>query len=253
VKLKPLQTDLSAFSRLELARPPVGIKYLFFKPVGMEQLSSEKNLSLCEMLIEAQFAEKPFYFGKDNNETCVGKILLGMADMEPFAEAGEIGPRLNVMQEARVNHNFYRHVPRLSKGIVNYVAFAPVDQLTFDPDVLIVTAQPKQAEAIMRAMAYSSGEPYSSKSTMVMGCSWLFIYPFETGNVNYLMPEFIHGMTGRELFEPNTVLISIPYRWLHTVAKNLGEVRLPFHISKQEYLDEFAGIIGNLVTESENP
>jgi uncharacterized protein (DUF169 family) len=253
MKLKPLQSDLSAFSRLGLERPPIGVKYLFFRPDGMAQLSLAKDLSLCEMLKEAQFAEKPFYFGKDNNETCVGKILLGMTDMEPFAEAGEIGPRLNVMQEARVNHNFYHHVPRLSKGIVNYVAFAPIDQLTFDPDVLIVTAQPKQAEAIMRAMSYSSGEPYSSRSTMVMGCSWLFVYPFETGNVNYLMPEFIHGMTGRELFEPNTVLISIPYRWLPTVSKSLGEIKLPFHSSKQEYLNEFAGIIGDLVTESENP
>ncbi len=253
MKIRPLQTDLSAFSRLGLERPPVGVKYLFFRPEGMEQLPVEKSLSLCEMLKEAQFAEKPFYFGRENNETCVGKILLGMADMEPFAEAGEIGPRLSMVQEARVNNNFYHHVPRLSKGIINYVAFAPIDQLTFDPDVLVVAGQPKQAEAVMRAMTYSTGEPYTSKSTMVMGCSWVFIYPFETGNVNYLLPEMIHGMTGRELFEPNTLLVSIPYRWLPTIARNLGEIKLPFHSTKQEYLDELAGIFGDLARESESP
>ena len=81
MKIGPLQTDLSAFSRLGLERPPVGVKYLFFRPEGMEQLPVEKSLSFCEMLKEAQFAEKPFYFGRENNETCVGKILLGMADM----------------------------------------------------------------------------------------------------------------------------------------------------------------------------
>jgi uncharacterized protein (DUF169 family) len=253
MKIRPLQTDLSAFGRLELQRPPVGIKYLFFKPEEIEQLSFEKNLSLCEMLKEAQFSRKPFYFGRDNNETCVGKILLGMTDMELFAEAGEIGPRLNMMQEARVNHNFYHHVPRLAKGIVNYVAFAPMDQLAFEPDVLIVAAQPKQGEAIMRAMTYSTGEPYASKSTMVMGCSWVFVYPFETGNVNFVLPEWIHGMTGRELFEPNSALISIPYRWLPTIAKNLGEIKLPFHTTKQEYLDEFAEVIGGLAEASKNP
>lgn len=253
MKMRPLETDLSGFSRLGLERPPVGVKYLFFRPEGMEQLPLDKNLSFCEMLREAQFSATPFYFGRENNETCVGKILLGMAEMEPFAEAGEIGPRLNMMQEARVNHNFYHHVPRLAKGIVNYVAFAPIGKLTFDPDVLIVTATPKQAENVMRAMTYSTGEPYTSKATMVMGCSWIYIYPFESGNVNYLMPEMIHGMTGRELFAPNTVLVSIPYRWLPTVAQNLKEIKLPFHESKQKYFDEFTGILRDLGKESVNP
>ena len=253
MKMRPLQTDLSGFGRLDLERPPVGVKYLFFRPEGMEQLSMDKNLAFCEMLKEAQFADAPFYFGRENNEICVGKILLGMTDMEPFAEAGQIGPRLNMVQEARVNHNFYHHVPRLSKGIVNYVAFAPIDKLTFEPDVLIVAATPKQAEIVMRAMTYSTGEPYTSKATIFMGCSWIYIYPFESGKVNYLMPEWIHGMTGRELFAPNTVLVSIPYQWLQVVSQNLREIKLVFHESKKEYLAEFEEILGDLVQESENP
>ncbi len=31
----------------------------------------DKSLSFCEMLREAQTTKKPFYFSKDNNETCV--------------------------------------------------------------------------------------------------------------------------------------------------------------------------------------
>jgi hypothetical protein len=108
MNMRPLQTDLSVFSKLDFERPPVGVKYLFFRPKGIEQLSMDKNLAFCEMLTEAQRAKAPFYFSKDNNETCVGKILLGMTEMEPFAEAGQIGPRLGMVQEARVNHNFYQ-------------------------------------------------------------------------------------------------------------------------------------------------
>ena len=251
--MRPLQTDLSAFDAIDFEKPPVGVKYLFFKPEGIDPLPADKNLSFCEMLAEAQSADAPFYFSKDHNETCVGKILLGMADMEPFAEAGEIGPRLGIMQEARVNHNFYHHVPRLAKGTVNYVAFAPMDKLTFEPDVLIVTATPKQAEIVMRAMTYSTGEPYTSKSTIVMGCSWIYIYPFETGKVNYLVPEMIHGMNGRELFAPNSVLVSIPYQWLQTVAQNLKEINPVFHENKKKYLAEFEEILVDLVGKSKNP
>jgi uncharacterized protein (DUF169 family) len=251
--MRPLHTDLSAFRKIDFERPPVGVKYLFFRPKGMEQLPMDKSLSFCEMLKEAQFSAVPFYFGKENNETCVGKILLGMTDMEPFAEAGEIGPRLGIVQEPRVNRNFYHHVPRLAKGTVNYVAFAPMDKLTFEPDVLIITATPKEAEIVMRAMTYSTGEPYTSKATLVMGCSWIYIYPFESGNVNYLMPEMIHGMTGRELFSPNTVLVSIPYQWLQTVAQNLQEINPVFHENKEQYFEEFGKVLGGLVQECENP
>ena len=251
--MRPLQTDLSGFKKIDFKKPPVGVKYLFFRPEDMEPLPLDRNLAFCEMLAEAQASDAPFYFSREHNETCVGKILLGMQDMEPFAEAGEIGPRLGMVQEPRVNHNFYHHVPRLSKGTVNYVAFAPLNQLTFEPDVLVVTATPKQAEIVMRAMTYSTGEPYTSKSTIFMGCSWIFIYPFETGKVNYLIPEMIHGMTGRELFAPNTVLLSIPYQWLQTVARNLKEIKLVFHENKEAYLAEFQEILVDLAGKSKNP
>ena len=251
--MKPLHTDLSGFERIAWRRPPVGVKYLFFRPEGIDPLPMDKNLSFCEMLAEAQKADAPFYFSKEHNETCVGKILLGMADMEPFAEAGEIGPRLGIVDEPRANHAFYHHVPRMAKGVVNYVAFAPLDKLSFEPDVFIINAPPKQAEVVLRAMTYSTGQPYTSKATIVMGCSWIYIYPFETGTVNYLVPEMIHGMNGRELFEPNSVLVAVPYQWLATVAANLKEIDPVFHETKEAYLAEFGGILGDLVGKSQNP
>ena len=101
--MRPLQTDLSIYDKLNFERPPVGVKFLFFRPEGMEQLALDKNLSFCEMLKEAQETGTPFYFDKENNEACVGKILLGMEDMEPFAESGQIGARLGIFQEPRAN------------------------------------------------------------------------------------------------------------------------------------------------------
>ena len=53
------------------------------------------------MINETWQADEPFYFSKENNETCVGKILLGMEDMAPFAESGQIGERLQIFQEPR--------------------------------------------------------------------------------------------------------------------------------------------------------
>jgi uncharacterized protein (DUF169 family) len=253
--MRPLTQDLSVFNKLHFETPPVGVKFLFFRPEGMEQLSVDKGLSFCEMLREAQQGGTPFYFGKENNEACVGKILLGMEDMEPFAESGQIGPRLGIFQEARANYIFYQHVPKFSKGIVNYVAFSPMDKLQFEPDVLIITANPGQAEIVMRAMTYSTGEIYVSRTTPVMGCAWLYIYPYQTGKVNYLIPDMVHGLKGRELFAEGSILISIPYHWIPIMTQNLREMQLhlPSHTGREQYLSEFGGVIGGLIQESQDP
>jgi uncharacterized protein (DUF169 family) len=253
--MRPLAQDLSIFDKFNFEKPPVGVKFLFFRPEGMKQLAMDKNLSFCEMLTEAQQRETPFYFGKENNEACVGKILLGMEDMEPFAESGQIGARLEIFQEPRANYIFYQYVPKFEKGTVNYVAFSPLDKLTFEPDVFIITATPSQAEIVMRAMSYSTGELYNSKTTPVMGCAWLYIYPYQSGKVNYLIPEMIHGMKGRELFAEGAILISIPYQWIPIITQNLQEMKmhLPSHTSKEQYLSEFGKIIGELVQESQDP
>jgi len=253
--LKPLKNDLSGFNRVGLETPPVGIKYEFFQPEGIEPLAEDKNLSLCEMIKEAQQADAPFYFSAKNNETCVGKILLGMEDMESFAHSGQIGERLQVFQEARVNYKLYQHVPKLEKKVINYVVFAPLQSLSFEPDVLIINAPVKQAEVILRAMSYSTGELLESKTTLVMGCSWVLLYPYQTGKVNFITPEMVHGMSGRQLFAPNTMLVSIPYQWLPVVASNLNEmpIHLPTHYSKEQYLKEFREILEELAGRAQNP
>jgi uncharacterized protein (DUF169 family) len=250
--MRPLQTDLSIFSKFHFEKPPLGVKFQFFRPAGIQPLPQERNLSFCEMLVAAQRAEAPFYFGKENSETCVGKILLGMQDMESFAESGQIGERLQIFQEARANYAFYQQVPKFAKNVVNYVVFSLVDQLTFEPDLLIITADHGQAEIVMRSMTYSTGALYHSKTTPVMGCAWLYIYPFQSGQVNFIVPDMVHGMKGRELFPKDSIVISIPYHWIPTMTQNLMEMtwHLPSHRSRQHYLEEFGNILGNLAQKS---
>jgi uncharacterized protein (DUF169 family) len=254
--MRPLVQDLAIFNKFKFEKPPIGVKFLFFRPEGIGQLQMDKNLSFCEMLTEAQQRGAPFYFSKENNETCVGKILLGMQEMEPFAESGQIGDRLEIFQEPRANYIFYQYVPKFGKGIVNYVAFSPLGHLTFEPDVLIITADPSQAEIVMRAMTYSTGELYTSRTTPVMGCAWLYIYPFQTGKVNYIIPEMVHGMKGRELISKGSILISIPYQWIPTITQNLKEMKwIPpaYADGRERFLEREKKTFEELAKDSQNP
>jgi len=165
VNMRPLQTDLSIFTRFEFERPSVGVKFLYFEPRRTQQL--DKSLTFCEMIKEAQQRESPFYFAKVD-EDCFGKVSVGMNEMLPWGKGGEFGAELEIFREPRANARIYQYVPKFPEGTVNYVAVSSLDKLTFDPDLLILVATPIQTEIVLRAMSYSTGEICESKMTGVL-------------------------------------------------------------------------------------
>jgi len=214
------QKDLEIFKKFNFKIPPVGIKYLAAKPEGLEKL--DQILDFCEMLPEAQKG-RAFYATVDNF-TCIGPLVLGMIDSEPIFESGLVGPELEALKDPRANKRLYPQVPMIDKGTVNYVAFAPMDKLTFEPDVLVVTAETSQAEIILRAHSYSSGRSWTAQGTPVIGCAWMFVYPYLTGRMNLTVSGFGFGMRARNLFPEGKTILSIPWDLLPEITENLREM-----------------------------
>ncbi len=247
------KTDLSVFSKLELEYPPVGVKFLIARPEGMEQL--DKTMALCEMVREAQDRDKPFYINKEN-EDCGGKATLGFEDPSPIAESGQVGIKYGIFQEPRANGKMNRQSPTFSRGVVNYVAFAGLNELTFEPDLLFFVAPPARAEILLRAASYSTGEIWSSKVSMVGACAWLFTYPFQSGNINYVPTGLTFGMKSRKVYPEGLILLSIPYNWLPVIARNLNQMEwaLPsFTDTREEFLARHDRIMGELFAEFQKP
>jgi uncharacterized protein (DUF169 family) len=136
-----------------------------------------------------------------------------------------VGPELDIFKEARANKRLYPQVPRVDKGTVNYVVFAPLDKLTLEPDVLVITAEVSQAEIILRANSYSSGKVWTARGTPVIGCAWMFVYPYLTGEINFTVAGFGFGMKARRLFPEGMIVMSIPWDQLPTIVANLGEMK----------------------------
>ena len=88
----------------------------------------------------------------------------------------------------------------------------------------MLTDDVSQSEIILRAMTYTTGEKICSKMTFVMGCSWIFAYPYVSGNVNYVTSGMGSGIKANKVFEPGGQIISIPFNWLPTIARNLREM-----------------------------
>jgi uncharacterized protein (DUF169 family) len=221
-EIRPLVTDFSILDKLNLESPPVGVKFLFNKPEGLRRLG--KNLAFCLMPEESQ-KSGAFYVDKTHFE-CAGPLCLGIANDDPFSVSGQIGTKLglDIFQEARANRRIYEVLPTLRQGSCNYVIFAPLRELDFDPDVLLITGNARQAEIVLRSYTYSTGEMYVSRTTPVIGCAWTFVYPYISGKLNYVVEGVCFGHIAREVSHMGYVTVAIPFTLTKLMMDNLREM-----------------------------
>lgn len=214
--------DYSALDKFHLERKPVGVKFLITIPEGIKRL--DKELNFCEMLKEAQ-ENDAFYVGPED-WVCVGveQMILGMKDPEPLLVSGLFGGDEGLFKGANSCRAMYQYLPRMPKDSVRYVAFSPVDKLSFEPDVLVITADITQAQTLLRSINYSTGQPFVSKATPVVACSWIYVYPVVSGELNYFITGLGLGMQALNIFPPGLFLISVPFQLIPTMLDNLKEM-----------------------------
>jgi uncharacterized protein (DUF169 family) len=244
--MKPKTHDYSIFDKFCFERKPVGVKFLPYKPEGIERLN--KSLYFCQMFKEAQNS-RPFYVQQEDFH-CTEPLTLGMADPDPVLLSGLVGETDDLYDELRANQKIYQIVPRMQKGSVKTVVFSSVDQMTYDPDVLIITTDNvDQARIIMRASVYSTGEAWSTKGTPVLACSWLYIYPYISGEVNYMVTGMSMGMQTLKVLPQGLELISIPWTKLPMIISNLQKMNwhpLSERVTGEEHKKRFEGILKDI-------
>jgi len=213
--------DLAILDQFEFDVPPVGVKFSVKRPDLVDRLG--ENMAFCEMLKRAQ--EGNVFYADAENHTCeAGLYVLGQADVsEPFI-SGQFGAGLKIFEEPHAASRLYQYIPKIDRGVVNYVVSSPLNKLPFEPDVLILLANASQTEILLRAMSYRTGKMWSSKFSPAIGCAWIYIYPHLTGELNYTITGLGHGMKRRNLFPEGLQLVSIPFDLLSSLLQTLQEM-----------------------------
>jgi len=208
--------------RVGLTTAPVGVKFSTKPPEGVRRLDRARRL--CEMLKYAQEGNA-FYAGPEDHVCGAALYSLGK-ELPPVYTSGEYGAGLEFFDSPRAASRLYDHIPRLeARRGIEYVALSPLERVEYDPDLLIVLAREEQTEVLLRAMSYSTGKMWTSKSTGVIGCSWLFVYPYLAGELNFT-PVLSLGMRALKVFPPGQHLISIPFDLLDGMLESLRKMPL---------------------------
>ena len=213
------QLDYSVFDKFNFERKPVGVKYSLKKPHGIKQL--DKSLALCELFKEAQTG-RPFYV-KTEDIQCGGHVV-GALEFPPIMYSGQLGPQFSMFKNPGANRRIYDYVPILPKDSVKYITHSAVDQLSEDPDILIITANTPQAEVILRASSYSNGKMWSSKGSTCLACAWIYAYSYLTGELNYTVSGLGFSMKARNVLPDGLLIITIPWDMLSMIIENLHDM-----------------------------
>lgn len=199
---------LKYFEETELDYCPVAVKFCHNVPLGYR--FEETDIPLCNHLKMVQESKATYYIDIAA-EGCMGKNVMGAKPIEPFAQSGAVGFQHGIFSQQSCNARLYYQIECFKPHTVNYILFGPAAKVDFDPDLIIIVANTRAADIVMRALSYDTGDLYESKSTSVLGCHWLFNYPYMSGKANFMITGMHFGMNRAKLYAPGLHVISIPY------------------------------------------
>ena len=220
------------FSDLELPYPAVAVKFCRNRPDSMQR--AENVDPFCSFLKKAQDEYRAFFTTVENDK-CMGKVVLGMTDLETNHGSGQVGYEMGLFKTAAANARLYHEATMLKRGVCNFVVFCPVSLCEFDPDLVICIAPTEKAQLLLRATSYISGDLWESKCSYVMSCAWTYVYPYISGKVNHLFTGMHLGLQIRQSYPPGLHIITIPYQKLDEVVAALNEMeRVPLDLLTDE-------------------
>jgi len=234
--------DYSIFNKFKFEYKPVGIKYSIDKPEDIPPTT--KELALCEAFREAQ-TSKPFYISKVQ----CGEQVLGQVPYPPIMYSGQLGPMFSMFKTPGANRRIYDYVPHLPLNSANYITQASLDQMTFDPDLLIFTCKPSQAEILLRASSYSDGKMWNAKGTTCLACAWIYAHPYLSGEINWTVTGLGFSMKARGVLPEGLILITFPFDTISPLMENLKDMEWEpywFKLGREGFVKEVKKRSGEL-------
>ncbi len=217
--MKNSRLDYSIFEKFDFEKKPVGVQYSLDKPEGIDPL--DRPLALCEMFAEAQTG-KPFYATVETTQC--GEHVVGYAEFPPLMYSGQLGPKFAMFRNPAANRQVYDYIRVLPKDSIKYITHAPIDQMEFDPDLIIITANTRQAEILLRACSFTNGKMWSIKGSTCLACAWLYSYPYLSGEWNLSISGLGYSMKARNVLPDGFILISVPWNLVPGLIDDLKDM-----------------------------
>ena len=220
---------------LALRVPPVAIGYLGEPPAGLPAWRGSAMPAGCAFWQQAQQGEAFYTVPADHYNCAVGAYTQGL-DLPPERE-DQLNQTIGLMVE-----NGYidmAEVPAISRLAQPpaAIAYAPAEQATFEPDVILMVANPSQAMLVYEAGLRAGAAP---NLTRLMGRPSCAVLPFTLEGASIAVSL---GCAGNRLYtglRDDELYVAIPgKKWSDFKASLVGVCRAnarmeQFYVANQE-------------------
>lgn len=208
--------------RLGLDKSPVAIKFVLREediPEGIEKI--DQNIRHCEMVQKA--AHGAIFYATNEEQMCKGgATAIGLMEAPEKIKSGEFYQSLGRFSSIGAAKRTLDEIPKIDP-MMKAVIYAPLEDIKFDPDVIVVICTPVQAMKLAQALVYTRGGKVEASFSGIQSlCADAVAGPFTKNTANITMgcsgsrgyanirdDEVIVGMNGENIGCVVNALISM--------------------------------------------
>ncbi len=208
--------------RLGLDKSPVAIKFVLREediPEGIKKI--DENIRHCEMVQKAAQGET-FYATAEEQMCKGGSSAIGLIETPEKIKTGEFYQNLGRFSSLGSAKRTMESIPKIDP-MMKAIIYAPLEEVKFDPDVIVVIGNPAQALKLAQAMIYTRGGRVEASFSGIQSiCADAVAGPFINNTANITLgcsgsrqyagikeDEVIVGMNGENIGCVVTALISM--------------------------------------------
>jgi uncharacterized protein (DUF169 family) len=195
---------------LKLQGSPVAFRFVTKKediPAGMEKI--DKTIRHCSMVGLARNEGKIFYALSENHECNGGAWSLGLREITETLKNGDFYYKLGKFESSASCKRTIDRVPRLETKETYATLYAPLEKAPFDPQVVIIVANPWAMLKISQSSLFRTGGRINAEFAGIQSvCADVCAQTYLNGKINFSL-----GCDGSRKFsgiEDGEMVMGIP-------------------------------------------
>lgn len=193
--------------KLGLEKSPVAIKLVLKEedlPEGIPKI--QESVRHCEMVQKA--AKGEIFYATAEEEMCKGGAgALGLMEPPEKVNTGEMYYSLGRFSSLGSAKRTVDAIPKI-EPIMKAIAYSPLETTPYDPDVVVIICNPKQAMMLAQAMVYTLGGRFEADFAGIQSiCGDAVAGPYTTKKPNITL-----GCSGSRKFadiKPDEVIVGM--------------------------------------------
>jgi uncharacterized protein (DUF169 family) len=167
-----------------------------------------KHMCLCQAYSLARRNKKTVYIDKNSEWCWCPMVCMGYVESTPGTEAFDMLSRFIGIMDAEAAKKFFAHFPRFSFGKYKGIVAAPLCSCGFEPDVVLIYANPAQTRMMIGGIKQQTGKLVETAFDVIDSCAYDTVLPIQTGEYRVTFPD--PGEYERALADEDEVILSVP-------------------------------------------